>query len=35
MKYIERVIGLPALYEIEARTVFRNQPEQSEKKSGH
>jgi methylisocitrate lyase len=35
MKYIERVIGLPALYEIEARTVFRNQPEPSEKKSGH
>lgn len=27
MKYIERVIGLPTLYEIEARTVFRNQEE--------
>ncbi len=33
MKYIERVIGLPALYEIEARTVFRDQAEQSEKRS--
>ncbi|HET6143516.1 MAG TPA: isocitrate lyase/PEP mutase family protein [Candidatus Acidoferrales bacterium] len=32
MKYIERVIGLPELYEIEARTVFRNQAEPRDNK---
>jgi methylisocitrate lyase len=35
MKYIERLIGLPALYEIEARTVFRDTAERSKEKGGN